>query len=125
MIGVLLDTCVLIDYLRDRAAAVEFMRRLEARPAVSVISAAELYAGSRPPAEQQRIDALLAQLLVKEIDLEIARLGGTFCQQYRRSHGVEIPDALIAATAQVHGARLVTRNARHFPMFDDLLVPYA
>jgi predicted nucleic acid-binding protein len=125
MIGVLLDTCVLIDYLRDRAAAVEFMRRLEARPAVSVISAAELYAGSRPPAEQQRIDALLAQLLVKEIDLEIARLGGTFCQQYRRSHGVEIPDALIAATAQVHGARLVTRNARHFPMLDDLLVPCA
>jgi predicted nucleic acid-binding protein len=125
MIGVLLDTCVLIDYLRDRAAAVEFMRRLEARPAVSVISAAELYAGSRPPAEHQRIDALLAQLLVKEIDLEIARLGGTFCQQYRRSHGVEIPDALIAATAQVHGARLVTRNARHFPMLDDLLVPYA
>jgi predicted nucleic acid-binding protein len=27
-------------------------------------------------------------------------------------------------TAWVHGARLVTRNVRHFPMLDDLLVPY-
>ncbi|MGH6898345.1 MAG: hypothetical protein ACREJ5_17635 [Geminicoccaceae bacterium] len=33
-------------------------------------------------------------------------------------------DALIAATAQVHGVRLITRNARHFPMLADLLVPY-
>jgi predicted nucleic acid-binding protein len=124
MIGALLDTGVLIDYLRDRAAAVAFMRRLEARPSVSVVSAAELYAGSRTAAEQQRIEMLLAQLVVREIDLEVARLGGTFCQQYRRSHGVEIPDALIAATAQIHGVRLVTRNPRHFPMLADLLVPY-
>jgi predicted nucleic acid-binding protein len=35
-----------------------------------------------------------------------------------------MPDALIAATARIHGARLVTRNTRHFPMLDDLLVPY-
>jgi predicted nucleic acid-binding protein len=34
------------------------------------------------------------------------------------------PDALIAATAQLHDARLVARNARYFPMLDDLLVPY-
>jgi len=37
---------------------------------------------------------------------------------------VLIPDALIAATAELHGARVVTRNARHFPMLDDLVVPY-
>jgi predicted nucleic acid-binding protein len=33
-------------------------------------------------------------------------------------------DALIAATAKLHGVRLVTRNVRHFPMLDDVLVPY-
>jgi predicted nucleic acid-binding protein len=35
-----------------------------------------------------------------------------------------MPDALIAATARIHRARLVTRNTWHFPMLDDLLVPY-
>jgi predicted nucleic acid-binding protein len=35
-----------------------------------------------------------------------------------------MPDALIAATARIHGVRLVTRNVRRFPMLDDLVVPY-
>jgi predicted nucleic acid-binding protein len=43
---------------------------------------------------------------------------------HRDRRTVKIANALIAATAQVHQARLVTRNARHFPMLDNLLVPY-
>ena len=85
---------------------------------------AELYAGVRNESEQRRIEALPAPSHVRDVDLEIARLAGRYRLHYRTSHGVGIPDALIAATAQVHGARLVTRNARHFPMLDDLLVPY-
>jgi hypothetical protein len=121
--GHLLDTCVLIDYLRDREAAVQLMRRLKTRPSVSVITVAELYAGARNKSEHRRIEALPPLLHVRDVDFEIARLAGRYRLQYRTSHGVGIPDALIAATAQVHGARLVTRNARHFPMLEDLLVP--
>ena len=58
------------------------------------------------------------------IDAETARRGGGLRREFARSHGTGLLDALIAATAQVHRARLVTRNARHFPMLDDLLVPY-
>lgn len=120
----LLDTCVLIDYLRDREAAVQFIRRLTARPSISVVTVAELYAGVRNDRERNAIEALSALLVVRDVDFEIARLAGTYRLQYRRSHGVGMPDALIAATARIHDARLVTRNARHFPMLDDLLVPY-
>jgi predicted nucleic acid-binding protein len=125
MSSLLLDTCVLIDYLRDRTAAVDFLHRLSERASVSVITGAELYAGVCDQAEQTLIDALLTRLLVRDVDLAIARLAGRFRRDYRQSHGVAMPDALIAATAQVHGARLVTRNARHFPMLEGLLVPYA
>ncbi len=124
MKGLLLDTCVLIDYLRNRPAATDFLHRMQERAAVSVITTAELYAGVRDEAEQTRVDAVLTRLLVRDVDLAIARLAGRFRREYRQSHGVAIPDALIAATAEVHGARLVTRNARHFPMLADLLVPY-
>jgi predicted nucleic acid-binding protein len=120
----LLDTCVLIDYLRDREAAVHAIRRLATRPSVSVITMAELYAGVRNNQERDRIDGLPAVLNVRDLDLELARLAGSYRLQYRRSHGVGMADALIAATARIHGARLVTRNTRHFPMLDDLLVPY-
>jgi predicted nucleic acid-binding protein len=120
----LLDTCVIIDYLRDRPEAVEFIRRSSARPSVSAVTVAEVIAGARSATEQRRIESLLALLVVHSVDLEVARLGGAYRRSYGQSHGVLIPDALIAATAQVHGARLVTRNARHFPMLDNLLVPY-
>ena len=124
MTGWLLDTCVIVDYLRDRPEAVELVRQAAARPAVSAITAAELFAGARTVTEERRIDDLLHRLLMHNVDLNIARLGGAYRRRYGPSHGVLMPDALIAATAQVHGAHLVTRNARHFPMLDDLLVPY-
>ena len=120
----LLDTCVLIDYLRDDEAAVQVIRRLARRPSVSVVTIAELYAGVRNDREREGIEALLAVIDVRNVDFEIARLAGGYRLQYRGSHGVAMPDALIAATARVDGARLVTRNTRHFPMLDDLLVPY-
>ena len=94
------------------------------RPSVSVVTLADLYAGIRNESEHQRIEGLSAALDVRHVDFDIARLAGGYCLQYRRSHGVGIPDALIAATAHVHGARLVTRNLQHFPMLDDVLVPY-
>lgn len=124
MTACLLDTCILIDVLRNRNEAVEFLHREGHRPLVSVVTAAELFAGVRTEIEQNRIDGMLDLLSICQVDLEIARLGGAYSRQYRRSHGVAIPDALIAATARVHGVRLVTRNVKHFPMLDDVLVPY-
>lgn len=59
-----------------------------------------------------------------DLDAEIARQGGRFRRTYGPSHGVGIMDALIAGTAHAHGLQLATRNARHYPMLGDLLVPY-
>jgi predicted nucleic acid-binding protein len=39
-------------------------------------------------------------------------------RQYRKSHGVEIADALIAAAAVANRAELWTRNRKHYPMKD-------
>jgi predicted nucleic acid-binding protein len=118
------DSCVLIDVLRGRHAALEFLRAREVTPLVSAITVGELYAGAHRPGEEARINDLVTRLRVVPVDLAIASLGGSFARRFGRSHGVVLIDATIAATARVHGARLVTRNTRHFPMLDDLLVPY-
>jgi predicted nucleic acid-binding protein len=120
----LLDSCVIVDYLRDRPEAVDLIHHADPRPTASAVTAAEIFAGARSATEERRIENLLGQLTVHSVDLEVARLGGACRRSYGQSHGVLIPDALIAATAQVHGARLVTRNARHLPMLDNLPVPY-
>jgi predicted nucleic acid-binding protein len=58
-----------------------------------------------------------------DVDTAIARCAGSLRRAIGRSHGVGLLDMLIAATAEAHGAQLMTRNARHFPMLDDVIVP--
>jgi len=116
----LLRSCILIDNLREHPPAVRYIRTLATEPLLSAAAIAEVYVGVRNRVEASRVE----MLVVLAVDAEIARRGGELRRRFARSHGTGLLDALIAATAQVHGARLVTRNARHFPMLDDLLVPY-
>lgn len=120
----LLDSDVLIDYLRAQRSAVTFFETLEEKAAVSVVSVAELYSGVRNTEEERAVDALLSTMTAFEIDRAVAKQAGLLRQRYARSHALEMPDALIAATAALHGARLVTLNRKHYPMLADLLVPY-
>jgi predicted nucleic acid-binding protein len=122
--SVIVDSCVLIDILRGYRPALVFLQSLQATPMVAAITIAELFAGAYRRGEEALIDDLAVQLDVIPLDFSIARLAGTFCRRYGPSHGVQLLDATIAATARRSAARLVTRNARHFPMLDDLLVPY-
>jgi len=76
---------------------------------------AELWAGARPK-EHEALDNLFTALRCAAIDREAGRRAGTYLRRYRRSHGVEVADALIAASAVENGAALWTRNRRHYPM---------
>ena len=120
----LLDTCILIDVLRGRESAIDFIDALSDRPALSVITATELVAGVRTTAERRHIDRLLETYVVVDIDLEVAKLAGEYVRQYGRSHSVDPIDALIAATAKASGADFATLNIKHFPMFAGLEPPY-
>jgi predicted nucleic acid-binding protein len=78
----------------------------------------------RDEEERRRIELMLGEFRVFSVTREIAVLGGLFKRDYQPSHGTGLADALIAATAEVHEARLVTLNEKHFPMLDDVIVPY-
>lgn len=54
------DTDVLIDYLRDQPEAVAFLESQAHLLAASVITVAELYVGVRDGEERQRLDAFVA-----------------------------------------------------------------
>ena len=44
------------------------------------------------------------------------RRAGEYLRRYRKSHTVELGDAMIAASAVVSGARLWTQNRKRYPM---------
>ena len=122
--SLLFDTDVLIDYLRGRSAAVEYLELLPVVPAVSAITIAELYAGVREGMERDALDGLTDTLSVIDVSQEIARLGGLIRRDYFNSHGVGINDAMIAATAEVENRSLVALNRKHFPTLADVIIPY-
>lgn len=105
------DTDVLIDYLRGQEQAVGFLEGCEQALAISVITIAELYAGVRDGTERQ--------------SREVAAVAGLWRRQYGRSHGTGLADALIAASVEAAQPTLVTLNRRHFPMLASVWVPYA
>jgi predicted nucleic acid-binding protein len=120
----LIDTDVMIEYLRGANKAVAFLESLERRPATSVLCVAELLAGARNAEERKAILRFLLAFDELAVDAEIARMGGDYRRTYMKSHNTGLADALIAATAVHHHLTLATFNARHFPMLEDMLVPY-
>ena len=118
----LLDTDVLIEHLRgsDAATAIVAEAANQGKAACSVLTRFELIAGMRSP-ERHAIRSLLSVLVSLEVTDEISTRAGEMARTYRRSHSsISAIDYLIAATAEVEGADLLTRNVRHFPMFSDL-----
>ena len=120
----LVDTNIIIDYLRGHTKAMALIANLPAKPSVSVVSVCELYAGAKSKREEDRIARLLQGATVLPISADIARTGGQFIKHYVRSHGLDDFDALIAATAEIHQLPLVTLNVKHFPMFSKIKAPY-
>ena len=120
----LVDTNILIDYLRKKAAAISFLEGLKEPPLISAITVAEVYAGVREGEERRRTEVFLGTFEVVPITQELAQQGGLFRRDYAPTHGIGVADGIIAATAKERKARLATLNDRHFPMLSKVLVPY-
>src|SRR5882762_8474073 len=120
----LLDTDVLVDYLREYPPAVEYLESRQEELWTSSIVVAELYAGVREGKERMALSTMLSLFEVAAIDMALAERGGLLRRDFGPKHGTELADALIAATAQQTGAELVTLNAKHFPMLQKVTVPY-
>lgn len=116
----LIDTNIFVDHLRGRDKATDFLQECINKYETvyySVITRIELMAGMRHN-EVSFINELLA--VFKEVNLtsEIAYLAGLYMNKYMKSHGLNVPDAIIAAASIKLDASLYTLNTKHFPMKD-------
>jgi predicted nucleic acid-binding protein len=116
---VLVDSDVLIEVSRGRDADIVAkwidLSTSDAAVLYSPVSVAELWAGARS-SEHDALNHLFRALACVPIDSETGLHAGVYLQRYRRSHGVEVADALIAACAVASNARLWTRSREHYPM---------
>ena len=123
----LVDTSVLIDHLRGRSEASGVLRTAREhgrRVCGSVVTRTEILGGMRSD-ERSRTYALLDVIEWIPIDIDISDRAGELARTFHRAFpGVDVADFLIAATAELLGAELVTRNVKHFPMVGGLASPY-
>lgn len=113
-----LDSTVLIDYLRGRPA-VEGVQVLRSRgdvPATTAINVEEIVRGLRP-SEIEAAERLCRGLVVLPIDEVAAWQAGAWRRSFA-ARGVTLfqADCLIAAAADHHRGVLFTGNPKDFPM---------
>lgn len=122
------DTDIFIDDSRGIAAATAFLQaQLQGGDLqMSIVSAMELVQGCRNAIALARVRQLLQTVTVLPVDTPISRTALQLMDRFFLSHALQIPDALIAATALEHGLTLYTRNVRDFQMIPSLVVvrPY-
>ena len=122
--SILVDTDVLVDFLRGHSKAVAFISAHSARIILSSIVVAELYAGVKGNTEQTALDNFVSLFRVVPVSAKIAKAGGLYKHNYGKLHSVGLADAILAATAEAENAELKTLNTKHYPMLEGLRPPY-
>jgi predicted nucleic acid-binding protein len=125
-VTVVVDTSVLIDVLRqhDRAKECLHGERRQGTVHASELTRVELLCGMRK-GEVPATRGLLEIITWVPVTEEVAERAGELGRAWLPSHGgIDLTDLVIASTAQLLDARLLTRNVKAFPMFDGLAPPY-
>jgi len=116
----ILDSTVLIDYLRGRPAVarVAALRTTGDVPATTAVNVEEIVRGLRAEETPAARD-LFRGLVILSVHHDAAWRAGSWRREYAE-RGVTLwqADCLIAAVASINAAALVTGNPRDFPMAD-------
>lgn len=112
---ILLDTNILIEVFKGNASVITSVQ--QAGPenlALSSVTAMELYYGALNRLELQRIRKNLSKFHIIHISTAISEIATHLIERHAKSHNLQIPDALIAATALETKSDLLTLNVRDF-----------
>ena len=112
----IVDTDILIDAGRGVSEAVTCLQGIEQQSslAASVVTQMELFIGCRSKAELQMVEGFLQRFQLLKLTGQVSDATVDLLRQYRLSHGLLIPDALIAATALAFDAPLISKNQRDY-----------
>ncbi len=119
----LVDSDVLIWHLRGYPKATLRLDRLP-NLTISAITYLELLQGLRNQAELLAVQKSLSMRKAERLPVTaaITQRATALMEELTLSHGLQLDDALIAATALEHGLTLITANVKHFSAIDGLRI---
>jgi hypothetical protein len=116
---ILIDSDIIIWILRGdrniKEQMEEFIKDINEKLFITPIQITEIYAGLK---EKERIDTslFLETLPCLEINDHVGKLAGEYLNLYRKSCGLTLADAMIAACTKIYNLKLWTLNKKHYPM---------
>ena len=121
-----LDTDVIIDFLRNKPAVIEKIKRISSIGiSTTYLNVCELYKGvylaGMPENEISAIGEFLKKIDILDLDERACNLyGRNFALLKRQGNQVQEFDLLIACIAISHKQIMITRNIKHFSNIPDL-----
>ena len=112
---ILCDTNILISWFKGDSETCKRLERIGLEhiliPSVAVM---ELLQGTRNKTESIQLKKKLKAYNVIHFNETTSKLSVELIEQFRLSHGLLIPDAIIAATAIIYNLKLFTYNQKDF-----------
>lgn len=114
-----IDADILIWHLRGKPEALQFLKQLRD------LKREELWIGAMQRAEvvffmkpSEEADTLLflSQFKTQLVDQEIIDKAATLYRKWNPGHGVDIHDAILAASVMKTGGKIYGLNRKHYPM---------
>jgi predicted nucleic acid-binding protein len=118
-----IDTDVLIWYMKGNAKAYKVIEKSK-NFFISVVTYMELVQGMRNKNELQNLRRALHvwNSKILYISEEISIKAMFFVEQHYLSHSIQLPDALIGATAVTYGLPILTGNDKHYKILKDMQI---
>lgn len=119
------DSDILIWHLRGESRAANLLRSLAAERTtelwVGALQRAEVVFFMKP-AEEAATRAFLSRFKTEPVTQTVVDQGAEFYRKWHPSHGIDVNDAILAATAVTTGGKILTQNVKHYPMPDVAVV---
>jgi len=117
----LIDTDVLIWYMRGNENAYNFVGQLDSF-SISVVTYIELIQGMRNKQELKELRNAIRDWNAKILYIteEISIKAMFYVERHYLSHSLQLADSIIAATAIVNGTPLCTANDKHYKFISQL-----
>lgn len=117
----IIDTDILIDYLRLQEKAINFLDSLSRKErCIAFLTVFELLKGCSNKEQEARISRFTKKFGILDLNADIAKTALQIYRVKRWTIGLGIADSFIAATALRYKCELVTRNIKHYQSIEDL-----
>ena len=110
----MIDTDIVIDYLRHYKKSLDFINEHKNEIAISDFVEIELILGCRNKDEIRNLENFLKRFFTLKTNSEIIEMSIKVLKNHYLKNGIEAIDSIISATAFFYDIDFYTRNTKHY-----------